>query len=71
MKSTTLVIAAAAIALFAQSAQAHEHHYRHIITAHESQFCGAALGMDAGRRIRVAAATLYGARRLRVHRAGF
>jgi hypothetical protein len=29
MKSTTLVIAAAAIALFAQSAQAHEHHYRH------------------------------------------
>ena len=30
MKSTTLVIAAAAISVFAQSAQAHEHHYRHI-----------------------------------------
>ena len=29
MKSTTLVIAAAAIAMFAQSAQAREHHYRH------------------------------------------
>jgi len=29
MKSTTLVIAAAAIAMFAQSAQAREHHYRY------------------------------------------
>jgi hypothetical protein len=29
MKSTILVIAAAAIAVFAQSAQAHEHHLRH------------------------------------------
>jgi hypothetical protein len=29
MKSTTLVIAAAAIAMFAQSAQAREYHYRH------------------------------------------
>ena len=29
MKSTTLMIAAAAIAMFAQSAQAREHHYRY------------------------------------------
>jgi hypothetical protein len=29
MKSTTLMIAAAAIAMFTQSAQAREHHYRH------------------------------------------
>ena len=57
MKSTTLVIAAAAIAMFAQSAQAREHHYRTSSPAHEPQLCEAALGMDAGRRIRVAAAT--------------